>query len=311
MKLFKLGAIATSVLGLSTWAVAVPIGQTLPTGEVYLNSGGNNYTNASALAVSSSDLINGLAASSTNYVGGNEASGGSVNVLTDGSTGTGTSDPTSASNAAFDINTNWYAVWTLPTTANVGSIIVTTGHKDSRVNQRYDILLSTDGTTYTSLSDGSTTTTLGTAGTGFNYSPSSATAGPPGRRSRRSPARSSPSAAAPPSSRSSSSPRTTAMTSSARSTRSSRPSPGRWDCSPPAPSACWPGGAGRRDRGNVRRGFARASRTSIRNKRTRGNALCISSGRLLFPDGCAARARPIDAGVILLLRNSAEGPPGH
>ena len=51
-----------------------------------------------------------------------------------------------------------------------------TGHQDSRVNQGYDILVSSNGTTFTSLSDGSTQA-LGTPGAGFAYTPSNGTGG--------------------------------------------------------------------------------------------------------------------------------------
>lgn len=179
MRLFKqihgslvIGFAAGALVSAS--AMGAAIGEIKASDQTYVSSGGSGYTNASAIPVSASDLINGLAATSTDYVGKNEAAGGSVNVLTDGSTGTGTSDTTSPTNSAFDIATGgWYAVWTLTSPASIGGVAVTTGHKDTRVNQRYDILLSTDGVNFTSLSDGTTTTTLGASGTGFNYSPAS------------------------------------------------------------------------------------------------------------------------------------------
>jgi hypothetical protein len=135
-----------------------------------------SYSNASSIPVSSTDLLEGLSPISTNYVPFNSQFG-PLTVLTDGTTaGTtgGDSAPSDASDAAFDLN-DWYAEYELPTTASLGyilnDVVVTTGHLDFRTNQNYDILVSTDGITFTSLSDGTSTTTLGDAGSGFSYNP--------------------------------------------------------------------------------------------------------------------------------------------
>ena len=167
--------------GLSLLAVTVtdlaaaPIG-TL-TDEIYnAGDGSSAYDNASSIPVSSTDLIEGLLPISTNYVGNHEAAGGTLSVLTDGTTGVGSNDTTSSSNAAFDLGSYWYAEYELPTlNATLGytlsSVVVTTGHQDNRVDQDYDILVSADGTNFTSLSDGSSQV-LGNSDAGFNYGPS-------------------------------------------------------------------------------------------------------------------------------------------
>ena len=60
---------------------------------------------------------------------------------------------------------------------------MTTGHKDSRVNQAYDVLVSSDGTNFYSLSDGtahtlpSPSTSSGSGGAGFSYGPSTGNGG--------------------------------------------------------------------------------------------------------------------------------------
>ena len=155
---------------------AAPIG-TL-TNKIYNSGDGSSaYDNASSIPVSSTDLIEGLSPISTNYVGDYEATNGTLSVMTDGTTGVGTSAGTNNTDAAFDLGTsNWYAEYQLPTlNASLGytlsSVVVTTGHQDGRVDQNYDILVSTDGTNFTSLSDGSSQT-LGDSGTGFSYDPS-------------------------------------------------------------------------------------------------------------------------------------------
>ena len=90
------------------------------------------------------DLIEGLAPINTNYVGDYEATGGTLGVLTDGTTGVGKNAATSSSNAAFDLgSSSWYAEYKLPTTTlgyTLSSVVVTTGHADNRVDQGYDIL---------------------------------------------------------------------------------------------------------------------------------------------------------------------------
>ncbi len=164
------------------------------TNQIYNDSGaGGNYTNASSITVPSTlatDILFGASALATNYVGNNEANGGTTAPLTDGQTASSPSnlgnasinpsEGTSASNALFDLGAGpqpWYVEYQLSSPVDLASVIVTSGHQDFRVNQVYDILVSTDGTTFTSLSDGSTTTTLGGAGSGFNYSPSTGNGG--------------------------------------------------------------------------------------------------------------------------------------
>ena len=171
-----------NVLLLATFALPAAIqAQTgTLTDETYNTSGSFGYTDASSIPVSSTDLLEGLTPISTNYVGTYEANGGNLGVLTDGSTGVGNNAASGPTNAAFDFgNGNWYAEYQLPSTTGgftINSIVVTTGHQDNRVNQDYDILVSTNGTDFFSLSDGSTQS-LGNAGGSFYYAPSTGAGG--------------------------------------------------------------------------------------------------------------------------------------
>jgi hypothetical protein len=156
------------------------------TNEVYNDSGApGNYTNASSIPpVTAGDVLLNVPSIATNYVGTNEAAGGTTAPFTDGLTATDgssdTSQPTSAGNSLFDINNGWYVEYALtgalPLGDSLTSVTLISGHQDSRLNQVYDVLTSTDGITFTSLSDGSTHA-LGGAGAGFNYSPSNGDGG--------------------------------------------------------------------------------------------------------------------------------------
>lgn len=176
---FALPALATASVIVSTGSI---------TSAAYNDSGASgNYTNASSIVPSpeSSDVAIGSTLASTNYGGTNEASGGSASVLVDGQTASAPSNygnaslnpsqPTSNSNAAFDLgNGNWYVEFALPASANgydITSAEVITGHQDGRVNQGYDLLVSSDGLNFYSLSDGSSPS-LGTGGSGFSDDPS-------------------------------------------------------------------------------------------------------------------------------------------
>jgi hypothetical protein len=199
-KCMAIAIIAASAAGLG-WvspAAGSPIvSQGTLTNEIYNDAGASgNYTNASSINVSTTnDLLVGLSPLATNYVGNNEAAGGNLGVLTDGQTASNpsnkgnaslnASEPTSAANAAFDLGAGalpWYAVWQLPSSARgytITSGVVTTGHQDSRCNQEYDLLVSSDGTNFYSLSDDtdhtlpSPSSGAGSGGVGFTYDPSS------------------------------------------------------------------------------------------------------------------------------------------
>ena len=138
------------------------------TSQQYMPEGGTNYNNASAIPVSSTDLINGLLPVATNYVGSNEAAGGTAAPFTNGNTGTGTSDPTNNTNSLFQVGNEWVVTYQLPMSPggyNLTSIVVTTGQQDARVNQQYDLFVSPDNVTYAQLN-----------GT-FNYSPATTEGG--------------------------------------------------------------------------------------------------------------------------------------
>ena len=148
--------------------------------EQYNTSGSSgNYTNASSILVNTSgDLLLGLSAANTNYVGNNEAAGGTTAPLTDGLTATdGNSDlsqNTQSGNALFDLGAGpqpWYVEYQLPTAETLTGVTVISGHQDNRVNEQYDILVSKDGVNFTSLSNGSVHS-LGGLGSGFTYNPS-------------------------------------------------------------------------------------------------------------------------------------------
>jgi hypothetical protein len=154
------------------------------TNEIYNDSGSpGNSTNASSIPVNTTgDLLLGLSATNTNYVGNNEASGGTTAPFTDGKTATdGNSDlsqSTNNQNALFDLGAGpqpWYVEYTLPTQAggyDLTAVTLISGHADNRVNQVYDILVSSDGVNFTSLSDGSGGHSLGSPGGTFSYQPS-------------------------------------------------------------------------------------------------------------------------------------------
>jgi hypothetical protein len=169
-------------------AVASPLLSTgTVTGTLYNpDNDSNAYYNASSVVPGSGDVAVGSSTVSTNYVGNYEAANGSVAVLVDGQTAVSPSNAgdaslnpsqgTSSANAAFDLNnTGWYAEFQLPATAsglgyNITSTEVISGHQDGRTNQGYDLLVSSDGVTFYSLSNGSTPA-LGTGGSGYSYSP--------------------------------------------------------------------------------------------------------------------------------------------
>jgi hypothetical protein len=166
---------ATPLLGMATLAtlglVAQPASAGTTLSGTYADSGaGYNYTNASSFLVdTTNDLIFGALPTDTNYNGNSEASGGSAVPFTDGTTSvdvTNTSEPTSAQNALLQIGNSWHTTYSLGTNASgydLSSIVVTTGHQDLRVNQTYDILISTlANPTLTSL----------TGGVGYSYHPS-------------------------------------------------------------------------------------------------------------------------------------------
>jgi hypothetical protein len=178
-------AVALASLGVARVCHATPIG--ILTNQIFNSSNeaaGATSLNDSSITVPTNDLIFGQLPVYTNYVGNYNASGGTLAVLTDGQTASSPSnfgnaainpnEGSNSSNCAFDLGTDWYAEYNLGAPTAIGSIIVTTGHGDNRVNQSYDILVSDDGVHFTSLSDDSSQA-LGAAGTGFSYNPS----GPP------------------------------------------------------------------------------------------------------------------------------------
>ena len=171
--------------------VAYGHGSAILTNEIYNTSGSpGNYTNASSIPVTTSgDLLLNQSAVASNYVGNNEAAGGTTAPFTDGLTATDgnldVSQSTRAGNALFDLNAGpqpWYVEYQLPSSGvpngyDLTGVTLISGHQDSRVNQQYDILVSSDGVTFTSLSDGSAHTTLGSLGAGFAYNPSNGNGG--------------------------------------------------------------------------------------------------------------------------------------
>jgi hypothetical protein len=155
------------------------------TNEQYVSTG------ASSIPVTTTgDLLLNLSALQTNYVGNNEGLGGTTAPFTDGKTATdGNADlnqNTNNQNALFDCNCGnpvagqvqpWYVEYKLPTAGapagyNLTGVSVITGHGDSRVDQSYDILVSSDGVHFTSLSNGASGLGLGVAGGDFVYAPS-------------------------------------------------------------------------------------------------------------------------------------------
>ncbi len=172
---------ASVALVFASAATAAPIGQI--SSQTYVaNDGSSQWNNSSAITVNTThDVVLGLTPVATNYTPCCEASGGTTAPFTDGTMGVGASAPTSPTNSLFDLNGTqpWYVEYQLPSSPLGFSITDTgvyTGHQDSRVNQNYDVLVSTDGVHFTSLSDGSSNS-LGTAGSGFSYNPSNATGG--------------------------------------------------------------------------------------------------------------------------------------
>lgn len=165
--------------GLSSGTAA---GSPVLVGTYHESAASKTYDQASSIPVSSTDLINGLAPIATNYVGTWEAEGGTTAPMTDGRTSVdplNPSEPTSAANALFDWNVDqdfkateqpWYVRYELPggVAYDLTSIVVTSGHQDSRSGQYYNILTSTDGLTFTALEGNA----LGVAGSvGFVYQP--------------------------------------------------------------------------------------------------------------------------------------------
>ena len=146
------------------------------------------------------DFAVGSSVLSTNYIGNNEAAGGSIGVLVDNQTAASPSNAGNAAlnsdegttkfNAAFDLGAGpqpWYVAFQLPASSSgkgydITSTEVISGHPDTRVNQAYDLLVSADGTNFFSLSNNTSHILAGsisaaTSGTGFSYSPSTSTGG--------------------------------------------------------------------------------------------------------------------------------------
>ncbi len=134
------------------------------TSSTYNTSGGSgNYSNASSIVPATGDIAVGSTTLKTNYVGNNEAAGGAVGVLVDNQTassptnaGNASLNPneaTSATNATFDLGAGpqpWYGAFTLPVSGSgngydIARAQVISGHQDDRVNQIYDLLVSSDG----------------------------------------------------------------------------------------------------------------------------------------------------------------------
>jgi hypothetical protein len=164
------------------------------TSSTYITSG------RSSIVPGSGDIAVGSSVFSTNYIGNNEAAGGTVGVLVDnrtafnpsnaGNASLNADEATAAGNAAFDLGAGpqpWYAAFQLPASSNgrgfdITSTEVISGHGDSRVNQTYDLLVSTNGVNFFSLSNGSShllagSSSAATAGTGFSYNPATSQGG--------------------------------------------------------------------------------------------------------------------------------------
>ena len=139
-------------------ALAIPVQALTFNGSYIPNS-------RSAIPVSNSDLINGLSPTSTNYTPTFE--GGPISNFTNGTAGSVPDAASNPTNAIFSVGASWSATYILPGIFNLASIAVTAGHQDNRVNQFYDIFVSTNGTTFTSLSNGG----------GFAYTPSNGVGG--------------------------------------------------------------------------------------------------------------------------------------
>ena len=176
-------------------AIASPI-VSIGTVTSETNNGGGGYTNASSIVPGAGDIAIGSTVVNTNYVATNEAASApagftvvGAGVLVDGQTAADPSnrgnaslnpnEATSGANAAFDLGggaSPWYAEFKLPGTYNISSAQVITGHQDGRASQDYDLLVSSDGVNFYSLSNGTDhtipnpTSSAATAGTGFSYS---------------------------------------------------------------------------------------------------------------------------------------------
>jgi hypothetical protein len=196
-----LAAVASVGLGLSASTIAGPVVSTGTITSTTYNTApsSGDYTNASSIIPGSGDVAVGSTVLSTNYVGNNEANGGTVNVLVDNQTASNPSNAgnaalnpsemTSSTNAAFDLGAGpqpWYAAFKLPTSSTGGGYDITgvqviSGHQDFRVNQQYDLLVSSDGINFYSLSDNSAHSLPSSggaaSGTGFSYNPSSGNGG--------------------------------------------------------------------------------------------------------------------------------------
>ncbi len=189
------------VAGVATIAIATSAmaGPLVSVGSItsttFNTAGTGGYTDASSIVPGPGDIAVGSSIFSTNYVGNNEAAGGSVGVLVDNQTAVNPSNAgnaslnpnqnTMATNAAFDLGAGpqaWYGAFQLPASPSglgwdITSAEVISGHQDNRVNQAYDLLVSSNGTNFYSLSDGTPHTLSGplagaTSGTGFSYGPS-------------------------------------------------------------------------------------------------------------------------------------------
>jgi hypothetical protein len=193
---FALIAVGFGSASLVSGAVASPLVSTgTVTSTLYNpNNASNAYFNASSIVPGSGDVAVSSSIFSTNYTPTHEATVdqngqpyvGTAGVLVDGQTAVSPSNagnasanlsqPTYGTNAAFDLNgTGWYAEFQLPATSSglgydITSTEVITGHQDGRTDQAYDLLVSSDGVTFYSLSNG-TSPALGTGGSGFTYSP--------------------------------------------------------------------------------------------------------------------------------------------
>lgn len=192
---FSILAAAVSSFGLATVAAASPIVSNGVNSSSTYNSNqspsinpsapvpNTNYINASSIVPAAGDLAVGSTVASTNYSGTYEATGGSVSVLVDNQTASSPSnsgnasvnpnEPTSPTNAAFDLSGNWYVEFALPASStglgyDIASTEVISGHQDFRSSQNYDLLVSGDGTNFYSISDGTQHNTLGSSGPGYS-----------------------------------------------------------------------------------------------------------------------------------------------
>ena len=168
MKIHRIGILAAAIAGLGVASIA---SATTLNGISNLSGLGGNYTDASSIPVSSTDLIEGLLPIHSNYSGCCE-DGGSTDTspFTDGKTAVNPlnlSETTGPGNSLFELPSGFTITYRLPNLTALTSIVVTTGHQDGRVNQNYDILVSSNDVTYASLS----------GGVGFHFNPSDGSGG--------------------------------------------------------------------------------------------------------------------------------------